>query len=185
MWKFIHYIINKIFTPINGLGKRLFLIVSQLTPICNVELVIKDNLNKTLLIFRDDGFYGPGWHLPGGIIRFREKVKSRILKTLAQELNIKNGDIDLLRLISCVEVINSKKILRSHFLSLVYLVKLSRKNNKFPLFDENIVYRHGDIAYHHKCPENIIKEHLRFKKIINENDSRKRYIIEEVNTINF
>ena len=43
MWKIIHYIINKIFTPINGLGKRLFLIVSQLTPICNVELVIKNN----------------------------------------------------------------------------------------------------------------------------------------------
>ena len=72
------FIINKIFTPINGLGKRLFLIVSQLTPICNVELVIKNNLNKTLLIFRDDGFYGPGWHLPGGIIRFREKVKSSV-----------------------------------------------------------------------------------------------------------
>ena len=136
------------------------------------------------MIFRDDGFYGPGWHLPGGIIRFREKVKSRILITLAKELNIKKGDINLLSLISCVEVINSKKILRSHFLSFVYLVKLSKKNNKFPFFDENKVYRHGDIAYHQKCPENIIKEHLRFKKIINENDSRKRYIIEKVNTIN-
>ena len=59
MISIIHHIINKIFKPINGLGKRLFLIVSQLTPICNVELVVKNNFNKTLLIFRDDGFYGP------------------------------------------------------------------------------------------------------------------------------
>ena len=55
------------------------------------ELVIKNNLNKTLLIYRDDGFYGPGWHLPGGIIRFREKVESRIFETLDRELNIKKN----------------------------------------------------------------------------------------------
>ena len=69
-------------------------------------------------------------------------------------------------------------------MSLFYFVKLYRNNNKVPYFDENKVYKHGDIAYHHKCPENIIKEHTRFKNIINENESHKRYIIEEVNTIN-
>ena len=184
MWKIVHQSINIVFSPINGLGKRLFLIVSQLTPICNVELVIKNNLNKILLIYRDDEFYGPGWHLPGGIIRFRENVKSRIFVTLGKELKIKKGDLKNLKLISCYEIINSKRILRSHFLSLVYLVKLSRRSNNFPFFDKDKVYRHGDIAYHNKCPNNIIKEHIRFKKIINDNDFDKQYIIEDVNTIN-
>ena len=43
----------------------LFLSVSRLTPIINVDLLIKDNQNRTLLTWRDDEFYRAGWHIRG------------------------------------------------------------------------------------------------------------------------
>ena len=69
-----------------GLTEEIFYFISKLTPLVNVDLLIKNELNETLLTWRDDKFYGPAWHIPGGIIRFREKFDSRILKVAMQEL---------------------------------------------------------------------------------------------------
>ena len=57
-----------------------FLLVSQLTPLVNVELLIDDKEKGSLLTWRHDEFYGPGWHLPGGIVRFKELASTRIKK---------------------------------------------------------------------------------------------------------
>jgi len=65
--------------PRQGLPEELFLFVSELTPMINVDLLIKNDRNETLLTWRADNFYGPGWHIPGGIIRFKESASSRIL----------------------------------------------------------------------------------------------------------
>ena len=58
--------------PTKGLSEETFLLISQLTPMVNVELLIQDKNKGTLLTWRHDKFYGPAWHLPGGIIRFKE-----------------------------------------------------------------------------------------------------------------
>ena len=63
-----------------GLPEELFYFVSQLTPLINVDLLIKNQQGQTLLTWRDDRFHGPAWHIPGGIIRFKEKIEDRILK---------------------------------------------------------------------------------------------------------
>ena len=45
--------------------------VSRLTPSISVEAVVKNSdASKTLLIWRNDKMYGPGWHLLGGVLRF-------------------------------------------------------------------------------------------------------------------
>ena len=45
------------------------------------------------MTWRDDKYSGKGWHLPGGIIRFREKINQRIANVGKTELNIKISKI--------------------------------------------------------------------------------------------
>ena len=62
-----------------GLGTDLYEAVSRLTPSISVEAVVKNpDASKTLLIWRNDRMYGPGWHLPGGVLRFKETLKDRL-----------------------------------------------------------------------------------------------------------
>ena len=53
-------------TANNGLPHDLFVFVSRLTPLVNVDLLIQDPHHGTLLTWRHDETYGPGWHVPGG-----------------------------------------------------------------------------------------------------------------------
>ena len=73
----------------NDLPEKIFERVSQLTPLVNVDLLIKNKNKGTLLVWRHDKYYGPGWHIPGGIIRFKEKIVARIEKTAMKELSCK------------------------------------------------------------------------------------------------
>jgi ADP-ribose pyrophosphatase YjhB (NUDIX family) len=61
-----------------GLPEELFLYVSAITPLVNVDLLIKDKRGRIFLTWRDDPYYEPGWHVPGGIIRFKETFMDRI-----------------------------------------------------------------------------------------------------------
>ena len=57
--------------PSKGLPDDLFYYISSTTPIINVDLLIKDEKECALLAWRDDQYAGKGWHVPGGIIRFK------------------------------------------------------------------------------------------------------------------
>jgi len=72
--------------PQAGLPREVFLFVSRLTPLVNVDLLIQDLRGRTLLTWRDDEFYGTGWHVPGGIIRFKETFAERIAACAREEL---------------------------------------------------------------------------------------------------
>src|SRR5689334_24697930 len=72
--------------PRQGLPEELFLFVSRITPLINVDLLIHDDQSRTLLTWRDDEFYGAGWHVPGGIIRFKESVATRVHACAREEL---------------------------------------------------------------------------------------------------
>jgi len=47
-------------------------------PLVHVDLLIKDEVNGVLLTWRDDDYYGAGWHVPGGVIRLRKPFSDRI-----------------------------------------------------------------------------------------------------------
>jgi ADP-ribose pyrophosphatase YjhB (NUDIX family) len=72
--------------PHAGLPPDVFLFVSRVTPLANVDLLIKDQEGRTLLTWRDDEFFGAGWHVPGGIIRFKETFADRIHACAREEL---------------------------------------------------------------------------------------------------
>lgn len=61
--------------------------VSSLVPIVNVDLLVRDEQGRILLSWRDDPFFGKGWHLPGGCIRFKETMEERVRQTAMKELH--------------------------------------------------------------------------------------------------
>lgn len=149
--------------PTEGLPEDIFLFISRITPIVNVDLLIKNKKKQTLLTWRDDGYYPAGWHIPGGIIRYKEKISDRIKAVAKNELG------------TCVkfkrepltinEVIIPLRKNRGHFISILYESKLIR-----PL-DEKLRYKKGvpkpgQWAWHKKYPNNIIPVHKMYRKFI-------------------
>lgn len=69
-----------------GLPENLFLFSTTLAPVANVDLFITDSNRQVLLSWRDDEHYGKGWHIPGGCLRLKETMKSRIQETAQKEI---------------------------------------------------------------------------------------------------
>ncbi|MDR2604028.1 MAG: hypothetical protein LBC55_01570, partial [Desulfovibrio sp.] len=59
---------------------------SSITPMLNVDLLVRDDAGRILLSWRDDALCGTGWHVPGGVVRFQETLAERVRKTALQEL---------------------------------------------------------------------------------------------------
>ena len=137
----------------NGIGEDLYLAISQLTPSINVDLIIKsDDRLKTLLTWRDDRYYGPGWHVPGGVIRFKEKMLTRVHKVAEKELqrhlSSVNGPIGF------HEMFNQTRDIRGHFISFVYEVTLAEPPDAEQ--GASKVPRNGQWQWFETCPENLI-----------------------------
>ena len=111
--------------PEDGLGKELFLQVSSLVPIVNVDLLVYNEREQFLLTWRDDSHCGRGWHIPGGCIRFKETCETRIEKVALEELGIRQIAFDI-EPIKVFQIINhehrdlTNQNERGHFITLVY-----------------------------------------------------------------
>ena len=151
--------------PKIGLPQDLFYFVSSLTPLVNVDLLIKNNRGQTLLTWRADRFHGPAWHIPGGIIRFKEGLGDRIKKVAHAELGcgvrFSKAPVDVRSLV------NTERDVRGHFISLLYLCELQGEPNpsmKASAADP----RAGDWAWHDTAPHNLIKVHEVFRQFIDD-----------------
>jgi colanic acid biosynthesis protein WcaH len=148
-----------------GLPIDAFYFVSQLTPLINVDLLIKNKKGQVLLTWREDRFYGPAWHIPGGIIRFKESIDHRIKKVAEHELGATVRYLN--EPINVREKMNNERDIRGHFISLLYLCELKSEANK-----ENAYLigepQSGQWAWHDKAPSNLLKVHESFRKFIDE-----------------
>jgi len=148
--------------PSKGLPEDVFLFVSRITPLINVDLLIKNEKNETLLTWRDDGFFPAGWHIPGGIVRYKEKIRDRIKAVAKNELgaSVKFEEKPL----AINEVMIPQKT-RGHFISFLYKCVLTTPP------DENLRYKGeepqaGQWAWHKKCPHNLISVHNMYREFI-------------------
>jgi ADP-ribose pyrophosphatase YjhB (NUDIX family) len=107
--------------PREGLPEELFLFVSRITPLVNVDLLIQDQARRTLLTWRSDDHYGPGWHVPGGIIRYKETAHQRIHEVARQELGA-SVEFDPTPLAVTESIAGERN--RGHFISLLYRCRL-------------------------------------------------------------
>lgn len=151
--------------PKVGLPQDLFYFVSSLTPMVNVDLLIKNTKGQTLLTWRADRFHGPAWHIPGGIIRFKEDIGDRIEKVAQSEIGcgvrFSKAPIDVRSLV------NKERDVRGHFISLLYLCELQGEPN-LSMQATGAEPRAGEWAWHQTAPHNLIKVHEVFRKFIDE-----------------
>ena len=161
--KIIDLLESLIKNPSEGLPEDIFLFVSRITPIINVDLLIKNEQNQTLLTWRDDGYFPPGWHIPGGIVRYKEKISGRIDAVAKNEMGtrVKFKKEPL----AINEVIHSSRRVRGHFISLLYECTLISS------LDENFRYekgtpKPGEWAWFNECPTDIISVHDMYRKFI-------------------
>jgi colanic acid biosynthesis protein WcaH len=149
--------------PTKGLPEDIFLFISRITPLVNVDLLIRNELNQTLLTWRNDGYYPAGWHVPGGIIRYKETMQERIHAVAATELG---ATVDYSQSpLAINEIIHPNRKNRGHFISFLYQCRLTGK------LDDSIRYavgnpRPGEWAWHDKCPDNFISVHEIYRTFI-------------------
>jgi ADP-ribose pyrophosphatase YjhB (NUDIX family) len=146
-----------------GLPEDIFLFASSLTPMLNVDLLIRDSAGRTLLTWRHDAFYGPGWHIPGGIIRFKETAASRIAAVAANELG---AEVRFRSEPLCIhEFFNTSRDVRGHFVSQLFACTLVSPLDPALRFDLQAP-RNGAWLWHDQAPANLIHAQESFRQFI-------------------
>ena len=157
----INKIEKKVKKPNKGLPQELFKYITRVTPMINVDLLIKNNKSEILLTWRKKGEkYKAGWHFPGGIIRFKEKMFQRVKIVAKTEIGSK---ISFNKKPVSINEIHLKQYNRSHFISLLFKARLltsPKKSLKYVLGKP----KPGQWMWHKKIPFNLIKPHLIYKK---------------------
>jgi colanic acid biosynthesis protein WcaH len=149
--------------PQQGLPQDVFRLISQLTPMVNVDLLVKNESGQTLLTWREDEFYGPGWHVPGGIVRFNETFSSRLQAVVKTELGCTvNFNSEPLAL---NEVMAAHRNVRGHFISLLYQCQLLTPP-AISLKCHEELPKNGYWRWHDSCPDNLIRVHEMYRTYI-------------------
>jgi len=157
----IEFLDKQISDSSSGLPEELFFFISRLTPMVNVDLLIKDENGRTLLSWRDDSFAGAGWHLPGGIVRFKEKLEERVLKVAETEIGTV---VEFDPVPVTINQVICKHDTRGHFISILYKCFLS---NKFIPTNTGLTNTDkGYLMWHDSCPENMVEVHEMYRRYI-------------------
>jgi ADP-ribose pyrophosphatase YjhB (NUDIX family) len=146
----------------NGdLPEELFLFVSSITPLINVDLLVKDDNGRTLLTWRDDDYYGAGWHIPGGVIRYKEHARDRIQKVAEQELGcaVLADPVPML-----IQEAFDQRPERGHFISLLYKCRLA--GEPAPGLRAIDVPAKGQWRWHDQVPPDLLPVHLPYARFI-------------------
>jgi colanic acid biosynthesis protein WcaH len=149
----------------NGLPDDIFYLVSRLTPMINVDLLIVNEQNEKLLTWREDQFYGPGWHIPGGIIRFKELAETRISQVA--ELELGTSVSWEARPMVIREIMNHNRDIRGHFISMVYKCKITGTLRAEYKASDSEKLVNGQWRWFSAMPPNMIRPHLKFEDLIN------------------
>jgi colanic acid biosynthesis protein WcaH len=148
--------------PHSGLPEPVFLFVSRITPLINVDLLIKDEQHGTLLTWRDDEHYGCGWHIPGGIIRYKESAADRIRAVAHTELG---ADVAFEPApIFVLESIAPERN-RGHFYSLLYRCSLRTAPDESRRAHTNSP-RAGAWSWHRSVPARLLPIHHRYAQFL-------------------
>jgi ADP-ribose pyrophosphatase YjhB (NUDIX family) len=140
--------------PRKSLPEEVFLFASRITPLINVDLLIQDHSGRILLTWRDDEFFGQGWHIPGGIIRYKESASQRIRACALQELGaeVSFNPAPLLVL----ETITPQRS-RGHFISLLYRCRLLTPPGEDLRAADSQPPSAGAWRWHQDCPPDLLK----------------------------
>ena len=154
-----------------GLPEHLFKYISSITPMINIDLVVYEPKKGIYLSWRDDDLYGPGWHVPGGIIRFKESIIDRINIVAKNELGI--NKLQAVSLVDINQIVHHERDIRGHFISLLFLSPVTN-TSEIKVSREDSSIENGSVALHEVVPRNMIAQHKRYGSILNRIMSGER-----------
>ena len=140
---------KRIANPTTGLPEEVFEFITTVTPMINVDLLIKNESGKVLMTWRDD-ICGCGWHIPGGIIRYKESIKDRILAVARNELNT---DVIFDEKPIMINEIMMPQRVRGHFISLLYKCYIKEG---FVINNEKSENEVGFVSWIAEKPDNMV-----------------------------
>ena len=160
-----------IVNPKEGLPEEVFLFTSRISPMVNVDMLILNSCNEVLLTWREDNNYTAGWHIPGGIVRYKESMIERLKKTAKNELDAEISFTSAPLTVN--EIIrSSERKNRGHFISFLFKCELKSQLNEKNKYLGDERPKNGMWKWHKGCPMNIIPVHLMYKEIINGKPSK-------------
>lgn len=148
-----------------GLGEPLFLAVSRLTPLVNVDLLVVDDGLRTLMTWREDRFYGPGWHVPGGVVRFKESLAARLRAVAALELGAQIAPEPVP--VEVFELTAPDRDLRGHFITLAYRCRLQTPLDPARQAPAGARPSAGQWAWFEELPPDTIRQHRIYQHLFN------------------
>lgn len=152
---------KEVANPQMGLPDEVFYFISRMTPLINVDLLIKDERGRTLLSWRDDRYAGKGWHLPGGIVRFKETLEARIKKVAETEIGT---EIEFVPVPLTINQVICDYNIRGHSISILYKCFLS---SKFIPQNKGLTEKNpGYLKWHNACPDDLLKFHEIYRKFL-------------------
>nr|WP_320132877.1 NUDIX domain-containing protein [uncultured Holophaga sp.] len=146
-----------------GLPEEVFLLLTRLTPMINVDLLIRDGEGRSLLTWRADTYYPAGWHVPGGIIRYKETAAQRLHAVAHLELGARirfESEPLAIR-----EVIQAERKNRGHFISMLYACTLETPPDPAREWHGGEPL-HGEWAWHQGCPERLLEVHGMYRPFL-------------------
>jgi colanic acid biosynthesis protein WcaH len=158
----IQFLDNNILDKTTELPDEIFYFISRITPLVNVDLLVKDRNGRVLLAWRDDEYYGQGWHIPGGIVRFKETLEQRVQRCAERELGV-NVSYDP-KPLAIEQTIVPEWENRAHFISFLYRCFIPEgfvPDNSFRKEDDA-----GYLRWHEGCPNNFLRVQDCYRKFI-------------------
>lgn len=142
-----------------GLAEEIFIAVSTIIPIVNVDLMILDSQNHILLSWRDDEYFGKGWHLPGGCIRYKETMEERIQKTALNEIGTTViADLEPIAVRDVIMGKDDERVRkRAHHLAILYRCYLP---DDFVLKSKEGQNETGELKWFSAIPNDILPVHF-------------------------
>jgi len=145
--------------PRQGLPEEVFLFISRITPLINVDLLIQDDAGRTLLTWRDDASFGQGWHIPGGIIRYQQTTGDSIRSCARRELGAEvNFDAEPLLVSETIRPCRD----RGHFISLLYRCRLTTTPDA--ALRSELHPKAGAWRWHETCPPDLLKAQSQYAR---------------------
>lgn len=139
---------------VQGLPEEVFELVTTLTPMVNVDLLFRNAQGEILLVWREDEICGCGWHIPGGIVRYKERMGERVQRTAIRELGTQIAfDTEPI----AVNEIFVPQEIRGHFISFLYNCYLPGDYGPVSVYESGKTYVPGDMCWHKICPDQWVK----------------------------
>jgi len=90
-----------------------FMLALSLTPVANVEVVIRNDQGHVLMTYRGDADF-TGWHFPGGLISFGENIENSCKRVAFKEVKSDVNNFQVIGIINNSDLEKDKRHYKGH-----------------------------------------------------------------------